>query len=247
MPMHHELLHPEALNLAELLGGAEALQGLVLVGGTALALQIGHRLSLDFDFACLEERLPVARLDGLVSRLKAAGHEARLITSPQQIASFRINAGEDLLALTRDYVIDGVKVTFFVLGRNPAQRDFFRNAETVRDERTGLTLMGLEGLRVAKTLVLAERVRSRDLYDLHVLMRDHGVMPDDLFRTVRELATVDDPEYYRSVLRGQIPLDAADEGLDAVDVTADMNEVHGFFNRILDEWETARAREFFGD
>ena len=39
------------------------LEGLVLVGGSALALQIGHRISEDLDFACLDQKLPARHID----------------------------------------------------------------------------------------------------------------------------------------------------------------------------------------
>lgn len=243
--MHPEVLRPETLTLARTLGTAEELQGLTLMGGTALAMQIGHRVSLDLDFACFEEPLPSQAIEQCMARLKEQGHTVQLITSSHQISTFKINTGRNLLDLVRDYVVDGVKVTFFVHGRNEPQRDFYRQTATVTDETTGLTLLGLEGLRVAKTLVLADRVRSRDLYDLHILMRDHGYSLDELFDTVRRLGTVDDPEYYKAVLRGEIPLDDDDEGLEPVQPDAGINAVHAFFNELLDDWETRRARDFF--
>ena len=39
-----------------------ALGGFVLLGGSALALRIQHRRSEDLDLACVEPRLPRARL-----------------------------------------------------------------------------------------------------------------------------------------------------------------------------------------
>ncbi len=38
------------LDLLRLIGKQKCLNGFYLVGGTSLALQIGHRLSFDFDF-----------------------------------------------------------------------------------------------------------------------------------------------------------------------------------------------------
>ena len=51
MTLHREILRPEANALFDILINAPELEGLTLIGGTALALQIGHRVSLDFDFA----------------------------------------------------------------------------------------------------------------------------------------------------------------------------------------------------
>jgi len=49
--LHLEVLTPQGLSLWQRLHKAEdILQGFYLAGGTALALQLGHRISIDFDF-----------------------------------------------------------------------------------------------------------------------------------------------------------------------------------------------------
>lgn len=65
-----------------------------LVGGTALALQIGHRLSVDFDFF-LYDTLP----EGLLQKIKR-------VFKRQQV-SVTYSAPEQL-----NVIIDGVKATF---------------------------------------------------------------------------------------------------------------------------------------
>ncbi len=47
--LHFETIDPGTLDLLVRLQGIPALSGLRLVGGTALALQIGHRKSVDLD------------------------------------------------------------------------------------------------------------------------------------------------------------------------------------------------------
>src|ERR1700720_3199638 len=47
--MHREVLTKRA---AELFGSLRRFPGFYLAGGTALALQIGHRVSVDFDLFC---------------------------------------------------------------------------------------------------------------------------------------------------------------------------------------------------
>ena len=46
-----DTLGPEARKVYGVLRGIPALGGFILIGGTAIALQHGHRVSLDFDFA----------------------------------------------------------------------------------------------------------------------------------------------------------------------------------------------------
>jgi hypothetical protein len=48
MTLHRNILRPEANTLFDVLCRAPEMKGLTLIGGTALALQLGHRISLDF-------------------------------------------------------------------------------------------------------------------------------------------------------------------------------------------------------
>jgi hypothetical protein len=68
-----------------------------IIGGTALSLQIGHRVSNDLDFAVFSEKLPTQKVDNLVAKLKEQGHSVNLITDPSKISVFKINTGENLL------------------------------------------------------------------------------------------------------------------------------------------------------
>ena len=245
MTLHRNILRPEANALFEVLARAPEMEGLTLIGGTALALQIDHRISLNFDFAQFGGSLPNFAIDKLISRLKQEGHQAQMITSPAQISQFKINHGLNLLDRARDYVIDGVKVTFFVHGKNSSQEAFYRSAKKVREAGMCFDILGTEGLKVAKTLVLADRVRSRDLYDLYVLMRDHDYSLNTLFSTVKELGTVDDNELYKAIMRGEIPLDDDDEGLEAVELHTDYKQIIEYFKHETDEYETRLARDHF--
>ena len=53
MNIHYEILDEQRINILPKLTSFRAL-GFYLAGGTALALQIGHRDSIDFDFFCLD-------------------------------------------------------------------------------------------------------------------------------------------------------------------------------------------------
>lgn len=245
MTLHREILHPEAADLLQILSQAEELEGFTLIGGTALALQIGHRRSLDFDFALFGGKLPGVRLDQLSARLKSEGYPMQMITRPDQIASHKINTGENLLDLVRDYVIAGVKITFFIHGKSDAQREFYRQTDKVQPKGWRFALLGLEGLKLAKTLVLADRVRSRDLYDLYSLNREHGYTMAELLKVVSEFGTVNDPEHYKAILRGEIPLDGDDEGLEAVEIINGNDAMYRHFNQVIDEYEVELARNHF--
>jgi Nucleotidyl transferase AbiEii toxin, Type IV TA system len=68
-------MHTEALTKAglELFPALTAFDDFYLAGGTALALQIGHRLSVDFDLFCDGPIRPNASLNGDESLSLASG------------------------------------------------------------------------------------------------------------------------------------------------------------------------------
>src|SRR3989344_3510692 len=53
--MFEEVLPGNSKNILAILGGSDILKEAYLAGGTALALHIGHRISVDFDFFAREE------------------------------------------------------------------------------------------------------------------------------------------------------------------------------------------------
>lgn len=94
------------------LASDSAIGGFTLIGGTALSLQWGHRLSEDLDFWLPSDRLDKTLISSIIHRCRDAGFEASMTTPNAQIVKARIN-GFDLLSRAQDYVVGGVKVTFF--------------------------------------------------------------------------------------------------------------------------------------
>ena len=243
--LERRILRPEANALFDILCSAPELIPFTLVGGTALALQIGHRTSLDFDFALFEGTLPGFFIDQMMARLKQEGHKTQMITSPAAISQFKINTGLNLLDQVRDYAINGVKVTFFIHGKNELQKSYYQSAKKIHKPGMSFNLLGIEGMKRAKTLVLADRVRSRDLYDLYRLCLDHNYTMEELFSVVTDLGTVDDPEYYKAVMRGETPLDADDEGLERVGLEHAEEDIYAYFTQEIEQYEIRLAREYF--
>lgn len=229
-------------DLFEYAGHCEALAPFTLMGGTALALQIGHRQSFDLDFAVFTEKLPVVAIDDWMSELHNDGIKASHITSPAIASQFRINTGLSLQDYARDYEIAGVKVTFFTHGRHPAQREYYRHADRLVSTERSFGILGLDGLKVAKTLVLADRIRSRDLFDVMVLMRDHGLTMADMADSVTRLGHNNDFEHYTAVMTGELPLDAEDEGLTATTTPVATADIYAWLGSQVDNWQVAQAR-----
>ncbi len=214
-------------------------QNLCLVGGTALALQINHRRSNDLDFACFDKKLPNHAIDHFLSTLRIK-HDVKELNDVAQISKFKIQTGLNLLDYARDFSIDDVKVTFFTLGEGEQQSQFYKSTPKIKD-LWAFPLMGMEGLRVTKSLVLKNRVRSRDLFDLMVLMDSQGYTLDLFFNNLNQYLLISDTEYYRAVLTGKIPLDRDDEGLLAVDVQIGVDQIYQFFKKLFKEHDLELA------
>lgn len=141
-----------------------SLSGFVLVGGTALALHLQHRLSEDLDFAWPAERLPPGRLDAVRRAATEAGFALIRHDDPAALHEFS-EGGLELHDYQQDFLAnDVVKVSFFA--PDPPLRRVLRRL----DETTGPRLATLDELFAAKALVSAVRSRTRDWYDLYVLM-----------------------------------------------------------------------------
>lgn len=155
-----------------------------MVGGTELALQIGHRISEDLDFNIFGQKLPIKAIDGLLDDLATSGSAIESLITPEQKLGFKINTSENLDHYIQDYLIDGAKVTFHSRNesdRPKAQLEYLKTAPKVTVSEGGFDVLSVEGLLVMKSLVVYDRVKSRDLYDLMVLTRDHGYRLDDIF------------------------------------------------------------------
>jgi len=242
----HELkmeLMPEATkrNFARLKDDPR-LAGFTLVGGTALALQIGHRISEDLDFNVFGQKLPIKVIDELLDDLAAGGAEIESLITSEQKLQFKINTSEDLDHSIQDYVIDGAKVTFHSRNegdRPKAQIDFLKSAPKLAVSERGFDVLGLEGLFVMKSLVIYDRVKSRDIYDLMVLTKVHGYAIDNIFAAINAYQPIrhKDPEYFKSVVTGVIPLDKSDEGFSSIHLNVKMVDVYKYFKKLINNYE----------
>jgi hypothetical protein len=218
------------------------LAGFTLVGGTALALQIGHRISEDLDFNIFGQKLPIKTLDGLLDDLAARGAAIESLITSEQKLGFKINASENLDHYIQDYLIDGAKVTFHSRNegdRPKAQIDFLKSAAKVKVSKGGFDVMGIDGLLVMKSIVVYDRVKSRDIYDLMVLTRDHGYTLDAIFAAIDAYQPIrhNDTEHFKSVVTGVMPLDKSDEGFASIHLNVKMEGVYKYFQTLINDYE----------
>lgn len=122
-------------------------EGFYLAGGTALALQIGHRHSLDFDFY-LPKKFDSNKL------LKLFQKNFKKI----QV----INQEEDTLLLS----VEGINLSFFTY-KYPLLKPLIKIQE--------INLASLEDIAAMKLVAIIQRKSKRDYIDLFYLLENFGL------------------------------------------------------------------------
>ena len=120
-------------------------RGYYLVGGTAIALQLGHRQSVDFDLFTSSK----------VKRL-AIKKDVGMLGAP---FTFLAEDSEQI-----HFVINGVKITFFAYPykvEHPVQFDDV------------ISMPALPSLAAMKAFALGRRAKWKNYVDLYFLLRDH--------------------------------------------------------------------------
>ena len=167
------MLRPDTQALWERLRQEPGLAGFVLIGGSALALHLGHRTSedLDFVFAGTEaERarhtLPRRHLDAVLGRLREAGIPVMHTPQPGDVDEFEAT-GMDLSDHQQSWQAGAVSLSFFMPDAPLA--------EVLRPGlESGPRLASLDELFASKALVAASRSKTRDWFDLYYLMTERG-------------------------------------------------------------------------
>lgn len=151
--MHKEILTKEQLELLPLVASFSREFG--LVGGTAIALHIGHRESLDFDLFSEEE------FDNLKIRNK-------------------IRRTKGIIRIVRDEtgqfttIIQGIKFTFF---QYPFHIVFSDNFESI------IKIPNLLTLAAMKAYALGRRPKWKDYVDLYFIIKDFHSMQEIIKKT----------------------------------------------------------------
>ncbi len=144
--LHREAVLPSTLELLEKIMDKPALSEFYLVGGTSLALQIGHRHSTDLD---LFGQRPF-EVSELLSELSDF--------SPLSI----MNQRKNILILN----IQGVKVDFVNYQYLPVVSPILIE---------GIRLLALPDIGAMKLAAIAGRGRKRDFFDLYFLLQKYSL------------------------------------------------------------------------
>lgn len=118
-----------------------------LVGGTALSLQIGHRMSFDLDLFGFPEMLDIPKISSLLMDYG----ELEQLTASRNIYSVKVN---------------GIKVDFVRY-----KYDWLSDVQT----RQHIRLAGLEDIAAMKISAITGRGRKRDFTDLYFLIKQFSL------------------------------------------------------------------------
>jgi len=143
--MHEEILSKEQLEILPFLKGFSSKFG--LVGGTAVALQIGHRRSIDYDLFSLEDFSHTRILTMIKKRFK--------------IESVLVNNDNELTLL-----VDRVKMTFYYY---PFPIQFTEKLRSIVRMPDLLTLAAMKGF------ALGRRNKWKDYVDLYFILKIHSL------------------------------------------------------------------------
>lgn len=141
--MHDEVLNADQLKLLPLM--AQFRREYYLVGGTAIALHLGHRRSVDFDMFKMSAINHKKNLD----RIVAAGFDHQITRRVEEQMNLLVN---------------GVKLTFFQYPFPVAPEDEFRKV---------FRLPSLISLAAMKAYALGRRSKWKDYVDLYFLLTKH--------------------------------------------------------------------------
>ena len=144
----------------------------ILIGGTALAYHLSHRESFDLDICFpFSEKLP--ELDFLENF-----NEVIALKFEQGIIDTAINEGGDITEVMKRYIIDGVKVDFVI---NPSSNIYESDILKEDNKHTlkHLRIASIDSIFKLKSLLLLDRNKIRDLYDMVYLMKECGYTGKD--------------------------------------------------------------------
>lgn len=154
---------PPATNLVfSKLAGQKFISDYVLVGGTALSMQIEHRLSEDLDFVIDAEKINLNSIKRNISKL-FPGYKIIRQDNGWQV----------------DMIVDTVKLTFFStsavdIGFSVKNHAFHYGRVNICDAKTIASL---------KLAAIAQRNTIRDYYDLFMLAKYHYPLKDIIHQT----------------------------------------------------------------
>ncbi|MDO5523900.1 MAG: nucleotidyl transferase AbiEii/AbiGii toxin family protein [Bacteroidia bacterium] len=146
-------LAPKTEKIFEKISKMETIKPFVLVGGTALSLQINHRKSEDLDF--MKWRTS-----------KNEKMEVNWFQIEKELLQLGIITSRNLLDIYLvDFVVDNVKLSFYATEK-------YSPLNQVIDFHNNIKLADTEAIMAMKLEVLMRRNFFRDYYDIYALLKN---------------------------------------------------------------------------
>lgn len=156
-------MHPEALNDKEkaIFALLRRFSGFYLGGGTALALQIGHRVSVDFDLFCAE-KIPQDFLSKQVEKV-FSGHQLNVsVNNPGELTVF----------------VNSIKVTFL---------HYPFSVFSDYSEYEEIKLFPIKTLAATKAYTIGRRGTYKDYIDLYFILSENHATLADIIETAEQI------------------------------------------------------------
>ncbi|MHB1266033.1 MAG: nucleotidyl transferase AbiEii/AbiGii toxin family protein [Acidithiobacillus ferriphilus] len=218
--------------------------GFILVGGTALTLQIGHRVSEDLDFIWAHrhpstryDNLPRQQIDRAMFHLRM-GFPVEKISYPAEEDDFA-NDGLDLDDFHQDYIVGGTKVTFFKASPDACMA-LGCDVDKSRDDP--LRVATIHEVFLLKSLVITERTKTRDYFDLYTLLKKYGVDLRDAHDVLLKSGAIRGWDIFCDRL-SNLPVRKDDEGYHQMLAEEDrpsLDDMREFFRDCIGRYETTR-------
>lgn len=149
----------------------------ILIGGTALAYHLKHRESFDLDIC-----FPFANILPEMKFLEEF-EEVTPIEFDRIIVDTAINEGGDINEVLRRYIINGVKVDFVINTSSNIYED-----EILQNDRSltygTLKIASIEAIFKLKSLLLLDRNKIRDMYDVVYMLKHCGFSGKDVIEAI---------------------------------------------------------------
>lgn len=194
--LHYQTINPGTLRLLKQLQATQLLKETRLVGGTALALQIGHRNSVDLD---LFGNVPYSGEE--LRESLSTSHKLTIITESKNI---------------KIYLLDGIKVDIVNYGYSWID-------EAVSEDN--LLLASIKDIAAMKVTAIIGRGTKKDFIDIYSLLQQFSLKeildlylqkyPDgSLFIALKSLSFFDDAENDpMPIMYDNISWDAVKQGI----------------------------------
>jgi predicted nucleotidyltransferase component of viral defense system len=144
--LHFNTIESKTLELLKKLSLDKSLDSFFLVGGTALALQIGHRISVDLDFFCLSDFD-----ENKLSKIIVEGYEGEIVSIDKNSISAQIME---------------VKVEF-IAHQYPMLNPILNDKE--------IKLASIEDLSAMKINACRNRGTKKDFVDLYFILQNYSI------------------------------------------------------------------------